>query len=99
MKDLAKKHAQIRLSAFQVLSELFSRSNQLRELLSSDFKKFSGLVTGTDPTQPLPPPKDVAAQLKRKSLLAIREWNQKFGTGYPELRLGFNYLKFNRKVS
>lgn len=98
MKDLSKKHAQVRLSAFQVLNELFNRSNRFRELLSSDFKKFAGLVTGTDPALPLPPPKDAAAQLKRRSVLAIREWNQKFGTGYPELKLGFNYLKFNRKV-
>ena len=99
MKDLAKDHAQVRLSAFQVVSEIFSRSNLFRELLSADFKKFAGLVTGTDPSLPLPPPKDAAAQLKKTSVLAIREWNQKFGTGYPALRLGFNYLKFNRKVS
>ena len=99
MKNLAKKHAEVRLSAFQLLSELFIRSNQFRELVLADFRKLAALVTGTDPAQPLPLPKDAATQLKRRSLLAIREWNQKFGSGYPELRLGYNYLKFNRKVS
>ena len=98
MKDLGKKHAQVRLSAFQVLNELFNRSSLFRQLVLSDFKKFASLVTGTDPAFPLPPPKDAAAQLKRKGVVAIREWNQKFGSGYPELKLGFNYLKFNRKV-
>ena len=37
-------------------------------------------------------------QLKEKSLLAIRNWNEKFGEGYPKLKLGFNYLKYNKKV-
>ena len=38
------------------------------------------------------------AQLKEKSLLAIRSWNERFGEGYPKLKLGFNYLKYNKKV-
>jgi len=98
VKYLAKKHAEVRLSAFQVLNELFIRSNQFRELALADFKKLASLVTGTDAAHPLPPPKDAATRLKKESLLAIKEWNQKFGSGYSELRLGYNYLKFNRKV-
>ncbi len=98
MKYLSKKHAQVRLSSFQVLNELFQRSNQFREHTLADFKTLASLVTGTDNSHPLPLPKEAAVQLKKESLLAIREWNQKFGSGYPELRLGFNYLKFNRKV-
>ena len=98
MKYLAKKHAEVRLSAFQVLNELFIRSNQFRELALADFKKLALLVTGTDAAHPLPPPKEAATKLKKESLLAIKEWNQKFGSGYQELRLGYNYLKYNKKV-
>lgn len=65
----------------------------------SDFNKFASLVAGTDPHLPLPLPKAAASQLKKKSLLAIREWNDKYGDGYPKLRLGYNYLKVFKKVS
>lgn len=99
MYDLAKKHAEIRLSTFQLIDYFFTRSHLFRETVISDFKKFASLVTGTDPHVPLPPPKDAATRLKKSSLLAIREWNQKYGSGYPKLKLGFNYLKFNKKVS
>ncbi len=98
MSHLVKEHAEIRLSAFQLANELFPRSHVFRELLISDFQKFVQLVTETDPLHPLPLPKPVARQLKEKSLLAIREWNERFGEGYPKLRLGFNYLKHNKKV-
>jgi hypothetical protein len=98
LRHLTKKHAEIRLSAFQVIDHIFMRSHLFRELLISDFKKFACLVTGTDPSAPLPPPKDAATRLKKSSLLAIREWNQKYGSSYPKLKLGFNYLKFNKKV-
>jgi len=99
MKDLGENHAEVRLSAFQLINELFLRSNLFRELLISDFKRFASLVTGTDSHHPLPPPKDAAAQLKKSSLLAIREWDQRFSHGYPKLKLGYNFLKFNKKVS
>lgn len=99
MSHLAENHAEVRLSAFQLANELFLRSSQFRELLTSDFKTFAGLVTGTDPLSPLPPPKDAASQLKKGSLLAIKEWTQKYGRGYPKLKLGYNYLLFNRKAS
>lgn len=98
MSHLSKDHAEIRLSSFQLVDELFSRSHLFRELLISDFQLFSKLVTGVDTSYPLPPPKVVAEQLKEKSLLAIKKWNEKFGEGYPKLRLGYNFLKFNKKV-
>lgn len=99
MSHLVKQHAEIRLSTFQLTNELFHRSHVFRELLVSDFQKFVQLVAETDPHHPLPLPKPAAKQLKEKSLLAIREWNNKFGEGYPKLRLGFTYLKHNKKVS
>ena len=98
MSHLGKQHAEIRLSAFQVISELFLRSHIFRELLISEFQKFVRLVTETDPKHPLPLPKMAAQQLKKKSLLAIRGWHERFGEGYPKLKLGFNYLKYNKKV-
>ncbi len=98
MGHLSKDHAEVRLSSFQVIKELFSRSHIFRELVISEFQKFSVLVAGTDAHSPLPPPEQAAAQLKKKSLLAIREWNDKYGTGYPKLKLGYNYLKTNKKV-
>ena len=98
MNDLRENHAEVRLSAFQVANELFIRSHLFRELVISNFKRFASLITGTDPASHLPLPKDSAAQLKKSSLLAIKQWNQKYGDAYPKLKLGFNYLKFNRKV-
>lgn len=98
MSYLAKDHAEIRLSAFQIIDDLFRRSHLFRELLLSDFQRFTHLVTGIDSKEPLPLPKAVASKLKEKSLLAIRQWHDKFGEGYPRLKISYNYLKTNRKV-
>ena len=98
LTHLSKDHAEVRFSSFQVIEELFPRSHLFRELLISDFRKFASLVAGTDPRLPLPLPKPAADQLKEKSLLAIRKWNDKYGDGYPKLKLGYNYLKVNKKV-
>lgn len=62
MDQLAKQHAEIRLSSFQIINELFTRSHIFRELLISDFQKFARLVTETDPHHPLPPPKPAAGE-------------------------------------
>ena len=99
MSHLSKNHAEIRLSSFQIIDELFQRSHLFRELLLSDFQRFTRLVTGTEPKHPLPLPKPVAAKLKEKSLLAIRQWHDKYGEGYPRLKLSYSFLKTNKKVS
>ena len=98
MSHLAKNHAEVRLSSFQIIDDLFQRSHLFRELLLSDFQRFTRLVTGTEPKHPLPLPKPVAAKLKEKSLLAIRQWHDKYGEGYPRLKLSYNYLKSSKKV-
>lgn len=98
MSHLSKNHAEIRLSSFQIIDDLFQRSHLFRELLLSDFQRFTRLVTGTEPKHPLPLPKAVAAKLKEKSLLAIRQWHDKYGEGYPRLKLSYNFLKSNKKV-
>ena len=99
MSYLAKKHAEVRLSAFQIMTELFPRSHLFRQLVVCDFQQLAELVTGTESQQPLPPPRAAATRLKETSLLAIRQWNEKFGEGYPKLRLGFNHLKHSKKVT
>ena len=99
MLQLAEEHSEIRLSAFQICNELFERSHAFRELLVSDFHEFIKLVTGTELDCSLPPPKPAAAQLKEKSLFAIKSWREKFGEGYPKLVLGYNHLKLNKKAS
>ena len=98
MTYLSKDHAEVRLSSFQVMNELFQRSHLFRELLTSNFQRFVSLSCGTEPTAPLPPPPTAAERLKEEALLAIRQWVGKFGDGYPKLKIGFNFLKHNKKV-
>ena len=98
LTQLKKNHAEIRLSSFQIINELFIRSHALRELLLTDFQIFMELTVETDPKQPLPPPTAVAKRLKEKSLQAIESWYEKFGPHYKKLDLGYNYLKRVKKV-
>lgn len=44
--QLTREHSEIRLSAFQVVDELFNRSHAFRELLVSDFQNFLELTVG-----------------------------------------------------
>ena len=39
IKDMSKRHAEIRLSSFQVCNELYRRSHIFRELVTDDFRK------------------------------------------------------------
>ena len=98
MANMAKKHAEIRLSAFQIVAEIFPRSHIFRQLLISDFQQLTRLVIGIEAKHPLPPPQPAAKRLKESSLLAIRQWQAKFGDGYPKLKIAFNHLKYNKKA-
>ncbi|XP_072051903.1 UV-stimulated scaffold protein A-like [Amphiura filiformis] len=97
--QLNKSHCEIRLSAFQVINELFSRSHHFRELLVTDMQEFLELAVETDPDAPLPPPKPAAKTLKESALRAIQVWHNKFGKAYKKLALGYNFLKFQKKVN
>ena len=99
MTQLHKEHAEIRLSAVQVIDQLFMRSHAFRELLIADFNEFLDLTVETDIKRPLPPPETVARNLKRQALEAIRRWNQQFGKGYRKLELGYVFLKEKKHVS
>ncbi|XP_042526945.1 UV-stimulated scaffold protein A isoform X2 [Dipodomys spectabilis] len=98
MTQLSQDHAEIRLSAFQVVNELFTRSHQFRTLLVSDFQEFLELTLGTDPGQPLPPPKEAAQQLRQAALRAVEGWNETFGKAYKKLALGYHFLRHTKKV-
>lgn len=98
LTQLKKNHAEIRLSSFQIINELFLRSHTFREMLLIDFQIFLELTMETDYKQPLPPPKSAAKILKEKAIEAIDSWNRKFGPHYKKLDLGYNYLKRVKNV-
>ncbi|ELW62740.1 hypothetical protein TREES_T100000761 [Tupaia chinensis] len=98
MTQLNQEHAEIRLSAFQIVDELFARSHQFRMLVISDFQEFLELTLGTDHGQPLPPPREVAQRLKQAAIQAVEGWNEKFGEAYKKLALGYHFLRHNKKV-
>ncbi|XP_071543696.1 UV-stimulated scaffold protein A-like [Panulirus ornatus] len=77
-KQLRKKHAEIRYSAFQICDEIFRRSHCFRELLLKDFNIFVDLVLGLNPHKPLPKPEAVARKLKQKCVEAIQYWYDNF---------------------
>lgn len=96
--QLTQDHAEIRLSAFQIVDELFTRSHQFRVLLVSDFQEFLELTMGTYNEHPLPPPREAAQRLKQAAMQAVEGWNEKFGEAYKKLALGYHFLKHIKKV-
>lgn len=96
--QLTQGHAEIRLSAFQIVDELFTRSHQFRMLLVSDFQEFLELTLGTDSDRPLPPPREAAQRLRQAAMQAVEGWNEKFGQAYKKLALGYHFLKHTKKV-
>ncbi|XP_013362259.1 PREDICTED: UV-stimulated scaffold protein A isoform X2 [Chinchilla lanigera] len=98
MTQLSQDHAEIRLSAFQIVDELFARSHQFRLLLVSDFQEFLELTLGMDHEQPLPPPKEAAQRLKQAAMHAVEGWNERFGEAYKKLALGYHFLRHIKKV-
>ncbi|KAM4708749.1 UV-stimulated scaffold protein A [Discoglossus pictus] len=98
MTQLNQEHAEIRLSAFQIVSELFGRSHHFRTLVISNFQEFLELTVETDYEQPLPPPKEVAQKLKATAIKTVQEWHENFGEAYKKLSLGYHFLKQNKKV-
>ncbi|VDI56906.1 Hypothetical predicted protein [Mytilus galloprovincialis] len=96
--QLEKGHSEIRLSAFQMIEELFNRSHCFRELLISNFQHFLELTVETDYDNPLPPPKAASDLLKSSAYSAIQKWYDKFGEEYKRLTLGFNFLKTCKKI-
>lgn len=98
MSQLNQEHAEIRLSAFQIASELFDRSHHFRTLLVDNFQEFLELTVETDLEQPLPPPKEVAKKLKSLAIKTVQSWQATYGSAYKKLALGYHFLKQVKKV-
>ncbi|XP_056099045.1 UV-stimulated scaffold protein A [Rhinichthys klamathensis goyatoka] len=98
MTQLNQEHAEIRLSAFQMLSEIFSRSHHFRGLLITNFQEFLELTVETDAEQPLPPPKEVARKLRTLAIQTVQSWHATYGEAYKKLSLGYHFLKQIKKV-
>lgn len=98
MSQLNQEHAEIRLSAFQIASELFSRSHHFRMLLVDNFQEFLELTVETDSEQPLPPPKEVARKLRALAVQTVQSWQSSYGSAYKKLALGYHFLKQVKKV-
>ncbi|KAM7388910.1 hypothetical protein PAMP_022913 [Pampus punctatissimus] len=98
MSQLNQEHAEIRLSAFQIASELFSRSHHFRTMLVDNLQEVLELTVETDSEQPLPPPKHVARKLKSLAIQTIKSWQTSYGTAYKKLALGYHFLKQVKKV-
>uniref|UniRef100_A0A3Q4H7U4 UV-stimulated scaffold protein A n=1 Tax=Neolamprologus brichardi TaxID=32507 RepID=A0A3Q4H7U4_NEOBR len=98
MSQLNQEHAEIRLSAFQIAGELFSRSHHFRMLLVDNLQEFLELTVETDSEQPLPPPKEVARKLRALAVQTVQSWQTSYGSAYKKLALGYNFLKQVKKV-
>ncbi|KAF4105248.1 UV-stimulated scaffold protein A isoform X1 [Onychostoma macrolepis] len=98
MTQLNQEHAEIRLSAFQMVNEIFSRSHYFRGLLITNFQEFLELTVETDAEQPLPPPKEVARKLRTLAIQTVQSWHATYGEAYKKLSLGYHFLKQIKKV-
>ncbi|XP_073342940.1 UV-stimulated scaffold protein A [Pagrus major] len=98
MSQLSQEHAEVRLSAFQIASELFTRSHHFRMLLVDNFQEFLELTVETDSEQPLPPPKQVARKLRSLAIQTVQSWQASYGMAYKKLALGYHFLKQVKKV-
>lgn len=90
LKQLRRQHAQVRLSALQLLDQLFRRSHRLRTRLVSDLPTVLDLCFETGGT--LPPPRGVARQLTATAAAALTHWTEKYGSAYKKLSVGYRYL-------
>ncbi|EFA79970.1 ENTH/VHS domain-containing protein [Heterostelium album PN500] len=98
MEKLASKHCQVRLSALNIINELFMRSKYFRELLCEQLTVLFENAVGTDATKPLPPPAQTALFMRPKALEYIERWYEAFGEHYMHLRIGYHYLKNSLKI-
>ncbi|XP_061642580.1 UV-stimulated scaffold protein A isoform X2 [Phyllopteryx taeniolatus] len=98
MSQLNQEHAEIRLSAFQIASELFPKSHHFRTLLVDNFQEFLELTVETNFERPLPPPKLTARKLRSLAVQTIQSWQSFYGSAYKKLELGYHFLKQFKKV-
>jgi len=97
MKQLKRKHSEIRLSTFQMMKELFERSHQFRLLVLEDLYTILELTLETNNVI-LPPPKAAAKRLRTLTSETMHQWVKKFGSAYRKLEHGYNYLRQVKRV-
>ncbi|KAF3332618.1 UV-stimulated scaffold protein A isoform X1 [Carex littledalei] len=93
MELMKKPHSQVRYLSLLIIDELFIRSKLFRSIFVETLEQFLALSIGFRKNMPLPPPSAIASNLRKKSIEFLEKWNSNFGIHYPQLRLGFNYLK------
>ena len=98
LNQMEKEHAEIRLSCFQIINELFLRSHGFRQMILADFHNLLELCVETNDERKLPPPKNVARTLKSTALSDIESWHQKFGKHYKKLEIGYDFLKRVKQI-
>ena len=82
MKQLTKDHSEIRLSAFQVIVEIFERSYKFRCLVVNSLQDILMQTLETEPCRPLPLPKEAKNKLKTLALSTVHGWVSKYGNAY-----------------
>ncbi|PAA76345.1 hypothetical protein BOX15_Mlig020497g2, partial [Macrostomum lignano] len=90
---LAQDHAQVRLSAFQIVDLLFRRSRRFRELVLDRFERLvASVLTDNDASSPPPKPVSVFRQLGDIALEAFIDWHEQFSAEQPKLLFAFRFL-------
>ena len=82
MKQLSEDHSEIRLSAFQVMVEIFERSHSFRNIVVDSLQELFVLILETEPSRGLPPPKEAKKRLKSLSISTIESWVKTYGDTY-----------------
>ena len=82
MKQLSEDHSEIRLSAFQVMIEIFERSHSFRNIVIDSLQELFVLILETEPSRGLPPPNEAKKRLKSLSISTIESWVKTYGDTY-----------------
>ncbi|XP_077589441.1 UV-stimulated scaffold protein A isoform X3 [Stigmatopora nigra] len=98
MSRLNKDHAEIRLAAFNLATEIFPKSHHFRTVLLDNFQEFLELTVEINFERPLPPPLPVSRKLQSLAIQTIQSWHSFYGSAYKRLELGYQFLKQFKKV-
>ena len=93
LTQLSKPNAAIRLNCWRLVERLFDRSHAFRLRAVDRLEALTQLAVGTDPGKPLPPPKAAASRLQTDAIRAVKDWVERFGPGYPQLRVSYVVLQ------
>lgn len=90
---IKSRHSQQRLLGLEIADALFTRSKLFRGMLAPQLTYFLAKTVGFRSEDPLPPPVACAEALRQRALLALEEWNSKFGGLYHQVAMGYAYLR------